>query len=617
MKKSISLVLCLAMLVSVFSCLGVTASAVDAQDLFTVECSSANDKLTYTVYLNANVKLSGAIVYAKFDDKVLSVDKANTGAYMVDDGDGGERENIGSSMYEADYMAGYTDQYSIAHAYSMDSDYKVGSSKKAFIKFTFNVTDSTRPATQVKFYCYEFNSKSEPKNNIQNGSAELIYSKKVATLGKAQISDATNTKEGIEITWKKVAGAEYYNIYKDGEYLDKTTSTTFLDTAVTHNKTYKYEVRAVNAASSQAAAEKSSAFSIKHLDTPTTLKLTNKDGSIVVSWAAVEGATRYRVYKRIVNADGTVSKWDYITGKIKDVTYTDTVVKSGTKYEYAVRVYSDDYHSDLYGEKAVIYLAAPEFKVDSSVKGVSVTWEKVTGATGYTIYRKVKGGSWKTVTTVSSSKTSYTDTGATSGKTVYYRVKATSGSFASAYDEHSLYYLATPTASVKNTSSGSRVSWGKVAGATSYDVYRKAGSASSWTKIKTTTSTAYTDTKVKSGTTYKYCVRAVNSTTKSKYGSSSYVKIKFLSAPKVEKIKTAKKGVTVYWDDVKGADGYVIYRKTGSGSFKEYATVNGKSTVSYVDKGAKKGKTYTYRIYAKSGSYRSSYKSELKIKDKY
>jgi hypothetical protein len=94
----------------------------------------------------------------------------------------------------------------------------------------------------------------------------------------------------------------------------------------------------------------------------------------------------------------------------------------------------------------------------------------------------IEGGSWKTIKTVSSSTTSYTDTSASSGKTVYYKVVAVNGSYTSGYETHKMYYLATPDVSVKNTSSGVRLSWDKVSGATSYEIYRKAGSAKSWKK---------------------------------------------------------------------------------------------------------------------------------------
>ena len=604
------------MLISVFSCLGVTASAAgDPQKLFTVkEGEFKNDKITYTIYLNKGVSLMGAIIYAKFDSKVLAIDEENTGAYMTTDSYGDECYSI-NGEYEQGFMVGFNDQYSVAHVNATQSDYKP-SSNRAYMQFTFKAIDGNRPKTTVKFYCYEFNNQSVPENNIPNESNSLVHSDTRTTLGTTVYKEIVNTKDGVLLTWKKTTGADEYEISKNGKVVETVDAsvTSFEDTDVKNNVKYTYAVRAKNEVGYDSAKEE---ISTRYIVAPSKITLSNGDGKVIVSWKAVEGATAYRVYKRIVNADGSVTKWENFK-KITNTSYTDeSDVNSGTKYEYAVRVYSDDYNSDLYGEKDVIYLAVPEFEVEATVKGVKISWEKVTGAKEYKISRKVKGGSWKTVTTVSSKKTSYTDTGATSGKKVYYRVTAVNGSYSSAYDEHSLYYLATPEVSIKNISTGVRVSWDKVAGATSYDIYCKAGSAKKWKKIATTKKDAYTDKSVKSGTTYKYCVRAVNSTDKSEYGSSSYEKIRFLSAPKLDKIKSTKKGVVIYWDDVKGADGYIIYRKSGSGSYKKYATVDGKSTVNYTDKKAKKGTTYSYRVYAKYKSYKSSYVSNLSIKDKY
>ncbi len=613
------------MLVSVFSCIGVTASAAGvAQDLFTVEEGEfQNDKITYTVYLNKGVSMIGAIIYAKFDSQVVTIDEANTGAYMITDSYGDECQSI-NGVYEQGFMAETNDQYSIAHVFGTESDYKAGSDK-AYMQFTFKAIDGNRPKTTVKFYCFEFESQSAPENNIANGSDSLIHSDTRTTLGQVIIDSVESEKDGVRVSWEKVTGADFYRVYKkiDGKYeIIKETAdgnvTDYLDEDVKNNTSYTYAVRAVNEASDAGYnATRSSGVTTRYTVAPSKITLSNEDGKVDVSWKTVDGATAYRVYRRTVDSKGTKSKWEYISKKITSRSYTDTKVKSGTKYEYAVRVYSDGGNSDLYSEKAIIYLAIPEFSAEATVKGVKISWDKVAGAKEYKIYRKVKGGSWKTVTTVSSKKTSYTDTGATSGKTVYYRVKAVNGSYVSDYEGHNLYYLATPEVSIKNISTGVRVSWDKVSGATSYYVYCKAGSAKKWKKIATTKKDAYTDKSVKSGTTYKYCVRAVNSTDKSEYGSTSYEKIRFLSAPKLDKIKSTKKGVVIYWDDVKGADGYIIYRKSGSGSYKKYATVDGKSTVKYTDKKAKKGTTYSYRVYAKYKSYKSSYVSYLSIKDKY
>lgn len=610
------------MLVSVFSCLGVSASAAgNAKKIFTVESSLKSNKLTYTVYVNKGVKLSAAIIFAEYDKSVLEIDEANTGAYMTTDIYGEECENI-SGLYEADFVDDYDNRYSIAHMASNPTvDYNTGSSRKAYMQFTFKVIDDSKPGADVNFYCKDFNSNSQPENNIPGSEApQEIALMKTATLGKVSLESVASEKDGVRIKWKKVTGADYYRIYKNNELYAETTDSSvldYLDIDVKNNVSYTYAVRAVNEASDEGyAAARSDSLSTRYMTAPTNLTLTNDDGKVVVKWEKVEGATAYRVYRRTVDADGDVSTWKYFD-KITATSYSDKTAKSGTTYQYAVRVYSDGGNSDLYAEKEILFLDIPEFSIEATVKGVKIAWDKVSGAEEYIIYRKVSDGSWKAIDTVSSSKTSYTDTAASSGKTNSYKIVAVNGSYKSDYETNKLYYLKTPTVSVKNTSSGARVSWKKVSGASSYEIYRKAGSAKSWTKIKTTKSDAYTDTNVKSGTTYKYTIRAVNSKGKSKYGSTAYETIRFLSAPKLQKITSTKSGVTVYWDDVKGASKYHIYRKTGSGDYELIKTVSGGSTVKYLDKTAKKGKTYTYKVYAGYSSYQSSYKSTLTIKDKY
>ena len=632
MKRSISLVLCLAMLISVFSCIGVTASAAgDPQKLFTVkEGEFKNDKITYTVYLNKGVRMSGAIFTVKFDPAVLSIeDSDNNYAYMTKDSYGDDCYSINGEYTSGFEVVGGTPEkpihsdntFRVAYINGGASDNNPYSSNRGFVQFTFKAIDGNRPKTTVKFYCYEFNSNNVPENNIENGSDSLIVSDTRTTLGQVIIDSVESEKDGVKITWKKVTGADFYRVYKkvDGEYkiINETTETNYLDEEVENNASYTYAVRAVNEASDEGyAATRSEAVSTRYTVAPTKITLTNDDGKVVVSWSKVTGATAYRVYRRTVEADGTVSNWKYFD-KITDTKYSDKTAKSGTKYEYAVRAYSSGGNSVLSSEKEILYLAIPEFSVEATVKGVKITWEKVAGAESYKIYRKISDGSWKEYKTISASKTSYTDTSASSGKTNSYKIVAVKDSYKSDYESHKVYYLKTPTVSVKNTTSGVYSSWKKVSGASSYEVYRKAGSAKSWKKIATTKKTSYTDKTVKSGTTYKYTIRAVNSKGKSKYGSTAYETIRFLSAPKLENITSTKSGVTIYWDDVKGASKYLVYRKTGSGDYELIKTVPGKSTVNYLDKTAKKGKTYTYKVYAGYSSYKSSYKSTLQIKDKY
>ena len=63
-----------------------------------------------------------------------------------------------------------------------------------------------------------------------------------------------------------------------------------------------------------------------------------------------------------------------------------------------------------------------------------MTWGKVTGATGYNVYRKVTGGSWSRIATVKSGSTvTYTNKSLSSKKTYYYTVRAYNGSYLSSY----------------------------------------------------------------------------------------------------------------------------------------------------------------------------------------
>lgn len=52
------------------------------------------------------------------------------------------------------------------------------------------------------------------------------------------------------------------------------------------------------------------------------------------------------------------------------------------------------------------------------------------------------------------------------------------------------------------------------------------------------------------------------------------------------------------WQKVSHAQGYVIYRKTGSGSWKRIKVLNNSAKLTYTDKSLKSGKTYRYKICA-------------------
>ncbi len=168
---------------------------------------------------------------------------------------------------------------------------------------------------------------------------------------------------------------------------------------------------------------------------------------------------------------------------------------------------------------------------------------------------------------------------------------------------------ATPKLSkVQNTGSGVKVSWGAVEGADDYIVYRrvydaKAKKWSGWKNIASgVTTTSYVDKTAKSGTYYIYTVKANN---EAGYGGhTSGLKTYFLSTPKIASTANNNSGITIKWGKVAGATGYIVYRKTGNGKWQNL----GKTTSTlFTDKTAKAGVTYRYTVRAYYGSYLSSF----------
>ncbi len=257
--------------------------------------------------------------------------------------------------------------------------------------------------------------------------------------------------------------------------------------------------------------------------------------------------------------------------------------------------------------------------ISNTSKGVKLTWSAFSGAEKYTIYRKSGSSGYKSIKTVSGTAKSYTDTTAKSGTKYTYSVRASNADGKSGYDKtgKTILFLSAPTTKVANKNGYIKISWGKISGAKGYVIYKKTGSGSykKLATIKSGSTVSYKDKSVKSGTKYSYYVKAYNGSTYSGYKSG--VTTMYLTAVKISSVTSGKTGITVKWGKVSASKGYAVYRKTGSGSYSKLATVKGATKVSYLDKSAKKGKTYTYYAVACNGSYTGSYANTKVCKDKY
>ncbi len=178
--------------------------------------------------------------------------------------------------------------------------------------------------------------------------------------------------------------------------------------------------------------------------------------------------------------------------------------------------------------------------------------------------------------------------------------------------------------SLTNTSSGVKVKWSKVTGASGYYIYRKTGSGS-YKKVKTITkasTTSWTDTSIKSknGTKYTYKVVPYSGSTKGSGTAKTTVR---LSGVTLSSAKSASsKKLTVKWKKNSKASGYQIQYSTSSTFAKgnETVKVSGSSKISKTISKLTKNKTYYVRVRAyktvSGKTYYSAWSSVKKAKVK-
>ncbi|WP_066389764.1 S8 family serine peptidase [Neobacillus mesonae] len=147
------------------------------------------------------------------------------------------------------------------------------------------------------------------------------------------------------------------------------------------------------------------------------------------------------------------------------------------------------------------------------------------------------------------------------------------------------------------------VSWAKVTGASSYDVYRATSKTGKYTKAATVKGTSYSNSGLTTGTTYYYKVVANGTVDGVKLASpySSVVSGKpALKTPTgVKAAKASSTSVKVNWSKVNGASGYQVYRATSkAGKYSAVKTVTSGKTVSFTNTKLAKGKTYYYKVRA-------------------
>ena len=327
-----------------------------------------------------------------------------------------------------------------------------------------------------------------------------------------------------------------------------------------------------------------------------SLKTKNTEQGVYISWSAQAGARGYYVFRK--EASGGYKCIKSVSG----TEYTDGKAKSGTEYTYAVKAYAK-FSGDScearssYNNSVIMRLANPVIKLTNTESGIKVSWGRITGANEYRLYRRTSSEEYSQIAALSTN--TYEDKNVKAGTRYLYAVYAYNGKSKSSFTSVPLVRLTTPSGKLANTNEGLTLSWKKVSGAKTYDIYRKE-SGGTYAKIASCSATSYLDKKVKSGIKYIYAIYACNGTSRSTWKSVSLLR---LANPKV-KVANTDTGVSIKWGTINGAKGYYIFRKDVSGGYKKIANT---TNLSYTDKNVKNKTTYYYAVRAYNGSLMSSY----------
>ncbi len=282
---------------------------------------------------------------------------------------------------------------------------------------------------------------------------------------------------------------------------------------------------------------------------------------IKLTWKKVADAEGYEIERSTTSG----KKFKRLSEIKKGTTasYYDSKVTIGVTYYYRMRAYKKVGNTRIYSaytkqvkQRAQVATAKITSAKKASYNSITIQWKKVSGASGYAVYRSnSKTGKNTRIATVKAGKPlKYTDKKRTCGKTYYYKVQAYR-----TYKKKNHYGSVSEAVAVKTTPNQVKYSgkmtfgtttltlkWKKASGADGYQIYYSTKSKSDYKLLKTIKNSKtlkWKKTKLNANKTYYFKIRAYkNVSGKKVYGAFSSVYKKETVASKLEQMQKKYKG---------------------------------------------------------------------------
>lgn len=410
----------------------------------------------------------------------------------------------------------------------------------------------------------------------------------------------------VELKWAASARASSYLVKRAaspvGPYVTIGTSVGLVhqDPGLENGKTYYYVVTAVNAGGESSPSSVAYGTPVDPPDVPTNVTATSGNNQVLLSWSPVPGATYYRI-KRATDKRGPYTT----TGNVSRLSYIDNGVENGKAYHYVVHALNAggrSAHSARVTATPVPPPPAPSRLI--ALAGnfrVSLSWEPVPSATGYSLKRATSpNGPYATIARIP--QTSYLDAAVMNGTTYYYSVRSATGVIKGPM---SAPVHATPTSpppiptgvAIAPGQGTVALTWNASPGATCYHVKRAPSLDAPFETVASPDTPGWEDIGLANGIAYHYRVSAENAGGESP-DSPAVVgsPVQPPAVPTGLQAMPASGEVSLAWDPVRGALQYRVKRAESiEGPFQ---TVAQPAEAMYTDTGLVNGTEYHFVVSA-------------------